>query len=180
MGDLNLLPSEAKFQAERMRLKKLINNFLWVLSGIWLVGVIILLGLSLLGQLRLNQLQKNYKKSIDQYKSLAGDVIISQKVKNQAKIVATVLMSRFEYGSSMEKIKNIFSEKVIIDSFDLEDKKIYKIEASVPAQKDFDEVEIKIDDINQGRVEGFKSAKLLSLELDKTKGWNFVMEVILL
>ena len=71
MGDLNLLPSEAKFQAERMRLKKLINNFLWVLSGIWLVGVIILLGLSLLGQLRLNQLQKNYKKSVDQYKSLA-------------------------------------------------------------------------------------------------------------
>ena len=107
-------------------------------------------------------------------------MIISQKVKNQAKIVATVLMSRFEYGSSMEKIKNIFSEKIIIDSFDLEDKKIYKIEASVPEQKDFDEVEIRIDDINQGRVEGFKSAKLLGLELDKIEGWNFVMEVILL
>ena len=180
MGDLNLLPSEAKFQAERMRLKKLINNFLWVLGGVWLVAVIILLGLNLLGQLRLNQLQKNYKKSIDQYKSLVGDVIISQKVKNQAKIVATVLKSRFEYGSSMEKIKNIFSEKIIIDSYDLEDTKVYKIEASVPEESDFDEVEIKIDDINQGRVEGFKSAKLLDLELNKTNGWNFVMEVILL
>jgi len=180
MSDLNLLPSEAKFQAERMHLKKLINNFLWVLGGFWLVVVIILLGLNLLGQLNLNQLQKKYKKSVDQYKSLVGDVIISQKVKNQAKIVATVLKSRFEYGNSMDKIKNIFSEKVMIDSFDLEEIKVYKIEASVPEKKDFEEVEIKIDDINQGRVEGFKSAKLVDLVLDKIKGWNFVMEVVLL
>lgn len=180
MSDLNLLPSEAKFQVERMRLKKLINNFLWVLGGGWLVVVIILLGLSLLGQLNLNQLQKKYQKSADQYNSLAGDVLINQKVKNQAKIVATVLQSRFEYGSSMEKIRNIFSDKVVIDSFDLDETKTYKIEAFVPEKKDFDEVEIKIDDINQGRVEGFKSAKLESLTLDTTKGWNFVMDVILL
>ena len=180
MSDLNLLPSEAKFQAERMHLKKLINNFLWILGGAWLVGVIILLGLNLIGQLSLNQIQKKYHKSVDQYKNLAGDVLISQRVKNQAKIVATVLKSRFEYGSSMEKIKNIFSEKVIINSFDLENVKIYKLEAFVPEEKDFDEVELKIDDINQSRVDGFKSAKLVELELDKTKGWTFTMEVILL
>ena len=47
MSDLNLLPSEAKFQAERMHLKKLINNFLWLLGGGWLILVIILLGLNL-------------------------------------------------------------------------------------------------------------------------------------
>lgn len=180
MSDLNLLPSEAKFQAERMHLKKLINNFLWLLGGGWLILVIILLGLNLLGQLNLNQLQKKYKKSVEQYKNLAQDVIVNQKVKNQAKIVATVLKNRFEYGSSMEKIKNIFSDKVIVDSFDLDDVKVYKLEASVPEEKDFDEVEIKIEDINQGRVDGFKSAKLLDLKLDNTKGWNFVMEVVLL
>lgn len=180
MSDLNLLPSEAKFQAERMHLKKLINNFLWVMSGVWLVGVIILLALNLFGQLSLNQLQKKYQKSANQYKSLAGDILINQKVKNQAKIVASVLQTRFEYGKTMEKIRNIFSDKVIIDGFDLDESKLYKIEASVPNEKDFDEVEIKIDDINQGMVEGFKSAKLEDLKLDKVKGWSFNMEVALL
>ncbi len=180
MSDLNLLPSEAKFQAERMHLKKVINDFLWVLSGAWLIGVIILLVLNLLGQLNLNQLQKKYKKSVDQYKNLAQDVIMGQKVKNQAKVVAMVLKNRFEYGSSMEKIKNLFSDKVIIDKFDLDDIKVYKLEAFVPEEKDFDEVEIKIEDINNGRIEGFKSAQLLDLKLEKTKGWGFAMEVILL
>jgi hypothetical protein len=180
MSDLNLLPSEAKFQAERMHLKKLINNSMWLLGGGWLIGVIILLGLNLLGQINLNQLQKKYQRSIDQYKSLAGDVLINQKVKNQAKVVATVLQSRFEYVNSMDKIRNIFTDKVIIDSFDLDETKVYKIEAFVPEGKDLDEVETRIDDINQGRVEGFKSAKLEVLELDNIKGWSFSMEVVLL
>ena len=180
MSDLNLLPSEAKFQAERMRLKKMINNFIWVLSGGWLIMVIIVLSLNLLGQLSLNQLNKKHQKSADQYKSLAQDMLVTQQVKHQAKVVATVLQKRFEYGSSMEKVKNIFSDKVIIDGFHLAEAKTYKIEVSVPEPTDFDEVEMRIDDINQGIVEGFKSAKLESLEINKTKGWTFNMEVILL
>ena len=180
MSDLNLLPSEAKFQAERMHLKKLISNFMWLVGGGWIMVVVIVLGLNLLGQLNLNQLQKKYQKSADQYKSLAGEMLINQKVKNQAKIVATVLQKRLEYGSSMEKIKNIFSDKVVIDSFDLSGDKIYKIKATVAEAKNFDEVEMKIDDINQGRIQGFISAKLESLVIDKVKGWKFALEVVLL
>jgi len=180
MGDLNLLPSEAKFQAERMHLKKVINNVMWVMGGGWLILVIIVLGLNLLGQLNVNQLKKKHQKSADQYKSMAPDILVSQQIKYQAKVVATVLQKRFEYGSSMEKIKNLFSEKVVIDSFDLSGNRVYKIEANVPKLNDFDEVETKIDEINLGLVQGFKSAKLESLVIDKNGSWNFVMEVTLL
>lgn len=179
MSDLNLLPSEAKFQAERMRLKKMIGNVMWILGGLWLIAVIVVLGLNLLAQLNLNQLNKKHQKSADQYKSLSGDILINQQVKYQAKVVAAVLQQRFEYGSSMEKIKNIFSDKVFIDSFDLTEDKTYKIEATISEAKSIDELEMRIDDINQGRVDGFKSAKLESLEI-KTNGWKFVLEVVLL
>lgn len=180
MSDLNLLPSQAKFQAERMHLKKMISNFIWVMGGGWLTVVIVVLGLNLLAQLSLNQLNKKHQKTADQYKSLAQNMLISQQVKQQAKVVATVLQKRFEYGSSMEKIKNIFSDKIVINGFHLTEDKTYKLEVSVPNPIDFDEVELKIDDINQGSLEGFKSAKLEKLEIDKAKGWIFNMEVILL
>lgn len=180
MSDLNLLPSQAKFQAERIRLKKIINNFMWVLGGGWLVLVIIVLSINLLKQLNFNQLKKKHQKSADQYKSLVGEISINQKVKRQAKVVAMVLQSRFEYGNSMEKVKNLFSEKIIVDNFDINDSKSYKIKASVSELANFDEVEMKIDDINQGRIEGFKSAKLQSLTIDNSVGWTFIMEVVLL
>lgn len=32
---LNLLPSEAKFQAQRMRIKKIANTSLWIIGGVW-------------------------------------------------------------------------------------------------------------------------------------------------
>lgn len=180
MSDLNLLPSEAKFQAERMRLKKMVNNIIWGMGGVWLIAVIAVLGLNLFGQLSLNQLNKKYQKSADQYKSLTQDILLTQQVKQQAKVVAAVLQKRFEYGSSMEKIKNLFSDRVIVDGFNLTESKTYKIEVSVPEPMDFDEVETRIDDINQGAVNGFKSASLESLKLDKATGWTFKMEVVLL
>ncbi len=180
MSDLNLLPSEAKFQAEKIRLKRLASNFSWLISGIWLIIVIVLFGLNLLAQLNENQLNKKYKKIADQYKDMSQEILKNQQVKHQAKVVAMVLKERFEYGSSMEKIKNIFSENVVINNFNLESGKIYKVEAVVPEPKNLDEVELRINDINQGKIEGFKSASLNNLTIDGIKGWKFVMEVSLI
>lgn len=180
MSDLNLLPSEAKFQAEKMHLKKVISNITWGMCGVWLIAVIIVFGLNLIYQLNQNQLNKKYQKLADQYKGLSQDILKNQQIKHQAKVVAMVLKERFEYGSSMEKIKNIFSDKVIINNFNLEESKVYKVEAIVPDTKNINEVEMKIEDINRGVINGFKSAKLLNLTVDGTKGWKFIMEVTLL
>lgn len=180
MSDLNLLPSEAKFQAERMHLKKIIGNVMWVLGGGWLIVVVIILAVNLLVQLDLNQLKKKHQKSVDQYKGLADEMLLNQKIKYQAKVVAVVLKERFEYGSSMEKVKSIFSDKVVIDNVEIDGAKKYKITALVNDGKNFDEVELKLDEINQGGVEGFKSADLYSLMIDDNKNWKFVMGVALL
>ncbi len=180
MSDLNLLPSEAKFQAEKIRLKKVLNNVMWVLGGGWLVLVIILLTVNLLSQLNLNQLNKKLQQSAQQYKNLAGEMLINQTIKQQAKVVAVVLQQRFEYGSSMEKVKSIFSDKIIIEDLELGEAKKYKIQASVTDPANFDEVEIKIEDINKGKLEGVKFAELKNIEINRVKGWDFALEVTLL
>ena len=107
MNDLNLLPSEAKFQAERMRLKAIINNFLWIFGGVWLLLVVIVFAIGLVLQLNLNRLTNNYKKGLTQYETLIGSMAINQKVKYQAKVVAKVLADRFKYGESMEMVRNL-------------------------------------------------------------------------
>ncbi len=180
MSDLNLLPSEAKFQAEKIHLKKILNNVMWALGGGWLILVIILLMVNLISQLNLNQLNKKLQQSAAQYKSLAGEMLINQTIKQQAKVVAMVLQQRFEYGSSMEKVKSIFSDKIVIDDLELGEAKKYKIQASVADPINFDEVETKVDDINMGKYKGVKSAELKNIEINRVKGWNFSLEVTLL
>jgi nitrous oxide reductase len=106
--------------------------------------------------------------------------LINQQIKQQVKVVAMALQERFEYGSSLESIRNFFSDKITIDGFDLSVAKKYKVMAFVPELKNIDEVEIIIDNINHGMVEGFKSATMEGLAIDKGKGWSFTMEVILL
>jgi hypothetical protein len=132
MNDLNLLPSQAKFQAERMHLKKVINQSMWTMGGIWLIIVIIVFGLNLYRQLNVNQLNKKLQRSANQYKTLSQDILINQQIKQQVKVVAMALQERFEYGSSLESIRNFFSDKITIDGFDLSVAKKYKVMAFVP------------------------------------------------
>jgi len=77
MSDLSLLPSQAKFRAKRMRIKAKITNFLWIFSGIWMGLVILVVGIFLILKLVLNQTQKNYQKTVNQYKTLLGDMSIN-------------------------------------------------------------------------------------------------------
>lgn len=179
MNDLNLLPSEAKFLAERMRLKAIINNFIWIFGGLWLSLIVVMIGLNLIFQLNLNQLNKKYQKVSDQYKSLAGNMAVNQKVRYQAKVVAKVLNNRFEYGESIERVKNIFSDKIVIKNFKISEKKKFEIEGMVVDGKYLEEVEKKIVDINSAKIEGFKSVELKNIEVKGTD-WFFSMEVTLI
>ena len=86
--------------------------------------------------------------------------------------------TNIENYPSEEYLYNLLS--IDINNFNLESGKIYKVEAVVPEAKNLDEVELRIDDINQGKIEGFKSANLNSLTIDGLRGWKFVMEVSLI
>lgn len=177
MSDLNLLPSQAKFQAERMHLKAVINNFLWVFGGVWILLVIIVFLLELILNLSLKKFNKDYEKVSAQYQSLAGSIVLSQKIKYQAKVVAKVLSDRFEYGKSMKLVKELFSEKVTIDNLGMNGIKKFQVDGSVLNGEDLSEVEEKVNSINSGSVDGVSLAEIKDISVDAVKGWKFSVEV---
>ena len=179
MSDLNLLPSEAKFQAEKMRLKSLINNFLWVFGGIWLLLVVVIFVIGFILQLNLDKLNKDYEKALNQYESMLGSMAINQKVKYQAKVVGKVLADRFKYGESMENVRGLFSNNVTINNLEIQEAKKFVIYGSVQNGNSLTEVEQRVAEINKNRVVGFKSAKMSDLSVDSVKGWTFSVEVVL-
>lgn len=176
MSDLNLLPSEAKFQAQKIHLKGLITNFLWIFGGFWLLLILIVLGTFLVFKINLDQLTKKYDKSLVQYKALVGDMAINQKIRYEAKIVSKILSERFEYGESMDIIKNLFSEKIKIENLEINGNKKFTIDGSVDDGRDMDEVENKIDNINKGLVDSLISAEIVEIKPSPSK-WKFVIEV---
>lgn len=181
MMDLNLLPSSAKFQADKIRLKSKITLFMWIFGGVWFVIVIGVFGFWIVTRIVLDKNKSGYQAVFNQYKSLAGNVILSQRIKYQAKMVGKVLGERFEYSTSFRKISgDLFNnDNIIIDSFEIDNNKskIFNINGSVLRGIDLDEVEKKVDDINNGEVAGFAAAKLNSVEVTKDNIWKFYMEV---
>ena len=176
---LNLLPSEAKFQAQRIRLKGIINNFLWVIGGIWILLILVVFGLIFFMNLRVKQLEKKYQAKQNSYKSMTEEITLSQKIKYQAKVVARVLESRFEYGKSMVLAGKVFPENVKITDIKLnEDRSGFNVTGTVVG-KTLDEVEKKIEEVNTGEVEGFGSAKLVSMEVNKNDEWTFDIDLFL-
>ena len=177
MNDLNLLPSQAKFQAERMHLKAIIDNFLWIFGGVWILLVIVVFLLELVLNLSLTKFNKDYEKASNQYQSLAGNMVLNQKIKYQAKIVAKVLSDRFEYGKSMKLVEELFPEKIIIDKLEVVEVKKIQVSGSVSTGSDLNDLEDKIDQINRGLVDRVDSIKVNDISVDPVKGWKFVVEV---
>lgn len=175
-GDLNLLPSQAKFQAKRNALKKKISSFLWIFGGFWVLLLVIVLGLFFVSQMVLKSYSNNYDKGLAQYKTLLGSMVMNQQVKYQVKVVSKVLGERFEYGNSIEKVRSLFSSGIEVNDIEIKNKKEFSLVGTFSDGQLMDEVEEKVVLINQGKLEGFKSAKLNSVEIGN-KGWLFEMEV---
>jgi len=176
---LNLLPSEAKFQAQRMHIKALIGNFLWIVGGIWVLLILIVFGASFFLNLRLSSLDKKYQTRLNDYKSRITEVALTQKIKYQAKIVAKVLDSRFEYGQAMSLVNELFSDDIRIDDIQISKSKAFEVSGGSVNGNIIDEVESKVAEINAGMIDGFVGAKILSVEINKEKGWLFRVELSL-
>lgn len=176
MMDLNLLPSEAKFQAAKIKLKKKINTFMWLFSGFWLVLIMIIFIIWFWGKTSLNSNEKTYQKTLKNYQSMVGNVVISQQIKFQAKLVGKLLGDRFEYGSAVKKVMQLFSTDVIINDFEIQEGRRFTIKGTVLGEN-LDEVENKSDDINNGKVENFSSARVTSLVIYPDGSCKFEMEV---
>lgn len=175
-GGINLLPSQAKFQAKQIALKSKVDSFLWIFGGLWVLLLVIVLGGFYISQLIVNQTNKKYQTVFGQYKTLLNNMVVNQQVKYQAKVVGQVLAERFEYGSSIEFVKSIFPESIKIEDVQIESKKQFILKGKINDGKLVSEMEQIIVSINNGELEGFSKAVLKSIQL-KSGVWDFEMEV---
>ena len=179
MSDLNLLPSQAKFQAEKIRIKGMINNFLWVFTGLWILLLISVFLFEFILNLSLKKSQSDYQKVLSQYQSLVGNMALNQKVKYQAKVVAKVLFDRFEYGESMKLVKELFSTDMEIENLEIVEPKKFQVDGKVLEGENLVKLEELVDNINAGAVDGVAKAEITDISVDPKKGWKFTLEVSL-
>lgn len=176
---LNLLPSVAKFQAAKIKLKKRINFGMGIFFGCWVLLVVVILSWFWFSNYSLKKTESKNTIALNNYKSLATNVVLSKKNKYQAKLVGQVLKERFEYGSSIEKIINLFSKNITLENFEIKDKKKFLLKGTMVDGINVSEVEDKVRDINLGLYPDFGLAKLNSVVIDYNS-WTFEMEVDLI
>lgn len=175
--DLNLLPSRAKFQAAKIKLKKNIMLFVWIFVFVWVASLTVVLAIFFVVRINLDTVDKKYISEQNKYKALAEDVSISYQIKYRAKLVGKALEDRFEYGSSIKKIYNIFSSNISIGNYEIKGPKLFLINGKVADGTNLDEVEQTVIKINRGDLANFTSAKLISVAVAADKSWSFAMEV---
>jgi hypothetical protein len=174
--DLNLLPSQAKFQAAKIKLKKRVMFFVWIFSGMWAVLVLTVFTILIFNQINLKNAEKKLTIEQNQYKTMSEDAVLSYQIKYQAKLVGKVLLDRFEYGKSIEKINNIFPSNVVMNNYKITNLKQFILDMTAPDGKSMDEVEKIVKAINRGEMEDLESAKINSISIEND-GWKFIMEV---
>lgn len=172
---LNLLPSVAKFQASKIKLKAQLKLGMNIFLGFWIVLIVIIFGWLWLNNYSLKKAVSKNTIALNKYKSLSTNVVLSQKNKYQAKLVGQVLNERFEYGSLIIKITSLFPKDITMENFEIKSKKQFMIKGSVSGPNMI-EVEDKIKDINLGLYSDFSSAELKSVGVG-SDGWKFEMEV---
>ncbi|MDD4784938.1 MAG: hypothetical protein PHH12_00565 [Candidatus Shapirobacteria bacterium] len=177
--DLNLLPSVAKFQAAKIKLKKNINLSMGAFLVIWVLIMAIVFTWFWFSNYLLVRAKKENSLALDQYKTLVNNVVLSKKNKYQAKIVGKVLSERFEYGDSINKITTFFSDNVIIEDFEIREKKQFILKGFLENAVNMIEVEEKVRDINAGYMSDFKAARISKINVGGN-GWVFEMEVDLI
>jgi len=177
--NLNLLPSQAKFQAAKMKLKAILRRYMMTALFIWLAIVTVVVILFFGSGLILNVQNKKYQQALSSYQSLSQDIILNQLLKYRAKVLGQVLKERFEYSSAFERINSIFSEKAKVSNFELNENKSFVIEVVAADKEAINYVESKVAEANEGGIEGIKKITMNSASFRVSGDWSVGMEVVL-
>lgn len=174
--ELNLMPSVAKFQAEKIKFSEKIKSITISLLAVWVAVLVVVMAVYLFFKFNYSSLNNKYEVLLKDYKKMAEDVIINQELRYKAKLVSQVLDKRFEYSVAFAKMNSLFGEDVVIEEMNLDDNSTVSIVAFVMTNESMDKIEAQIVNINNGLVDGFSNAVLGSIGLDGNK-WSFSMEV---
>jgi len=179
--DLNLMPSQAKFQAARMRMKGISKKVTTIMIIVWFSAVLLILTAWFLTKWWLTVENKKYQKEMSAFSSISEVTTTSQLVKYRAKLLGKILADRFEYYEAFSKIGKLFPEEVTVKDINLKDQSLFKLSLLVSTGKLLDQVEKRIEEINKGEVSGIKQAKILGVSYVRAKGaWTVGLEVKLL
>jgi hypothetical protein len=174
--DLNLLPSQAKFQAKKNQLMATVRKWSYVFGALWLGALVVVFAWWMLSGMQLKSSQKDYKKVLADYEGLSDGAVLSERLKYQAKLVGQVLNERFEYGEAIKKVSGLFSDRIKLNDVNLTEKNLFRLVGTTEGIKGSDEVEEKAAMINRGEVEGLESAEIRSLGWS-SNFWDFELEV---
>ena len=173
---LNLLPSQAKFQALKVKHKTFANKIMLVMAGLWVLMAVMVFGANFIIGFKVADSQKKYNSVSTSLTSLASDVQIDQQLKNNAKLVGESLNSRFEYGKSFELIQSLFPSGITLSRYNLQDKGMFVVDGTTTGKINVDKLENIVNEINSGKREGLAKCQLTALGVDNNT-WNFTMEV---
>ena len=175
---LNLLPSAAKFQTEKIGVKKkvrlsvmillflevlmLLSVFVWrfMVNGVW------------------SKIVQKHDESLLVYETLSDKLLMSYKIKQSVEMLDEVLSDRFEYGEVFKKIEGLFSSEIDLGSFELKGRKSFVLEGIATGVESIAEVESVILRIEEGQDKDFKSVEFTNLSMIGND-WKFKMEVTL-
>jgi len=175
--DLNLLPNRAKFQADKLELKKKVNKVVIMAGGVWLFVLVVVFGLWGWAKISLQTADKKRTKTENEYKALSQLIVASQQLKYRAKQVGEVLASRFEYSKAFNRMNNIFPKEMVkVTDLVFKDTSKFTVSGEVDTGAKMDYVEKRLESINRGDEEGLTMATLKGVGV-KSGLWSFSMEV---
>ncbi len=178
--NLNLLPSQAKFQAARTKLQKIIRSYMAIGIVVWILVTVVTLALYFSNGLVLANENKKYEQALSGFKGMSEEVVLSQLIKYRIKVLGQVMKERFEYSTAFEKVTSIFVDKAWLTKFEIDKDKNFSIIASANTKEAVDYIESKVSEANQGKIEGIKSMTINGVSYTiGTGNWDVNMEVIL-
>lgn len=176
--NINLLPSQAKFQAARIKLKKTIRYYMTLVSVLWVAVAILVVVLYFGSDFVLKQQNKKYETSMSSFENMSEEIAINQLLKYRAKVLGQVLNERFEYSTAFETVASVFSEKAKVSEFKFESKsKEFKMTVLATDKETVDYVEDRVLEVNEGKVEGVKHINIISVAYVIGGDWSIDMEV---
>ncbi|KKR68062.1 MAG: hypothetical protein UU09_C0016G0013 [Microgenomates group bacterium GW2011_GWA2_40_6] len=179
--DLNLMPSQAKFQAARMKMKELSRKVITIMAVGWLLAVLLMLIVWFSVKWWLTVEKNKYQKEINAFSSMSDSVVTSQVIKYRAKLLGKILVDRFEYYEAFSKIGKLFPEEVTVKDISLKDESIFRLSLLVSRGQLLDQVEKRIEEINKGEVPGIRQIKILGVSYIRAdSAWTVGLEVKLL
>lgn len=179
-SNLNLLPSQAKFQATRMKLQENLKKYMSFVIVLWVV-VVLLMVVVYFGSGYVLTVQNNkYKQALSDFQGNSEEVIVNQLLKYRTKVLGQVLKDRYEYSVAFKKINLIFEDRVKLSTFELDKDKNFMVKVIATDKESLDFVEKKVSLANSGELEGIKAITINSASNTVVNGfWTVTMGVIL-